>query len=291
MIIGHKKIINFLDKSIKKNEISHAYLFCGPAHLGKFTVALDFAKKITGGAGVKINPDIVLISPETEEKRGKIKKKDIKIEKIRELEHELSLSSYFGKYKVAIIDEAQYLSRASQNALLKTLEEPPEKSIIILVTENANKIIPTIKSRCVIKKFGLVAESEIAKLSSGGDNAQNIKFWSLNRPGLAIELIGKEEELKKRKKACDDLKKILDTNLSEKFSFCEELSKNEPEMIDELNFWMAILRENILGRNNFFQLNPQKALAIISEIEKSLKTIKETNSNPRLVMENLVLEF
>jgi len=161
-IIGHQKIIKYLDKSIKKNDISHAYIFSGPAHLGKFSLALEFAKKITGGMDdKKINPDIIIISPEIEEKDGKIKKKDIKIEKIRELERELSLSAYFGKHKVVIIDEADRLSRASQNALLKTLEEPPQKAVIILVVENINKIIATVKSRCVIKKFNYTEISRI----------------------------------------------------------------------------------------------------------------------------------
>jgi len=160
-IIGHQKIINYLDRSIEKDKISQAYLFCGPAHLGKFSLALEFAKKVTGELDKKINPDIIIISPETGEKDGKIKKKDIKIEKIRELQQALSLSAYFGKYKVAIIDEAEKLTNASQNALLKTLEEPPQKTVIILITENVDKIIPTVKSRCVIKKFGLAKKKEI----------------------------------------------------------------------------------------------------------------------------------
>ena len=123
--------------------------------------AVEFAKKVTGELDKKINPDIIIISPETGEKDGKIKKKDIKIEKIRELQQALSLSAYFGKYKVAIIDEAEKLTNASQNALLKTLEEPPQKTVIILITENVDKIIPTVKSRCVIKKFGLAKKKEI----------------------------------------------------------------------------------------------------------------------------------
>jgi DNA polymerase III subunit delta' len=306
-IIGHKKIINFLDKSIEKDKISHAYLFSGPKHLGKFTVALEFAKKITGGLdkrinphtknskeynfGVGVNPDIIIISPEIEEKNGNVKKKDIKIEKIRDLEHELSLTAYFGKHRVAIIDGADYLTRASQNALLKTLEEPPKKVVIILITENSNKIIPTIKSRCVVKKFGLIKNSEIAGIIQEKKDEKKLNFWSLSRPGLAINFQKEGEEIEKREKAEKDLGKMLEINLSEKLSFCEELSKNNSEMINELNFWIVLLRENILGKNNFFQLSQKRSLDIILEIEKSLKILNETNSNPKLVMENLVLEF
>jgi len=289
-IIGHQKIVNFLDKSLEKNQLAQAYLFVGPEHLGKFSLALEFARKINGESNQKnISSDISVLSPEIEEKDGKIKKKDIKIEKIRELEHDLSLSTSAGKYKIAIIDEAEKLNKASQNALLKTLEEPPQKTIIILITSDINKIIPTIKSRCVIKKFNLVGEGEMKGILKSED--VDLKFWSLKRPGLAINLQENKEELERRKKAQQDLEKMLQANLSERFSFCETLSKNVPEMTEELNFWLAILRENILGNDTFFRLNPQKALKIILGIERSLKIIRETNSNPRLIMENLMLEF
>ncbi|HRY82327.1 MAG TPA: AAA family ATPase [Candidatus Moranbacteria bacterium] len=290
-IIGHNKIIKYLDKAIAKDMISQAYLFSGPAHLGKFTLALEFAKKITGGLDRKINPDIIIISPETEEKNGNVKKKDIKIEKIRELEHELSLTAYFGKHKVVIIDEAQHLTISSQNALLKTLEEPPQKAVIILIAENPNKIISTIKSRCVIKKFSLVKKSEIDAIISSKNNAEDIGFLSLSRPGLAINLSKDRGELEKRQKAREDLKKMFEMNLSEKFSFCEELSKNVPEMIEKLNFWLALLRKNILENCKIFNLDQKKSLALILNIEKSLKILNETNSNSKLVMENLALEI
>ena len=290
-IIGHQKIIKYLDKSIKKNAISHAYIFSGPAHLGKFSLALEFAKKITGGMDdKKINPDIIIISPEIEEKDGKIKKKDIKIEKIRELERELSLSAYFGKHKVVIIDEADRLSRASQNALLKTLEEPPQKAVMILIVENINNIIATVKSRCVIKKFNLVKDEEISAIILEKNTVEDLKFWSFNRPGLAINLQKEKDELERRKKSQDNLGKIISTDLSESFLFFENLSKDSSQIIDELNFWVVLLRKNILEDFSFFQLDRKKSLALILNIEKSLEIISQTNSNPRLVLENLALE-
>ena len=77
-IIGHQKIIKFLEKSIERKATSTAYLFFGSEHLGKFTVALDFAEKITGGKARQINPDIIIVRPRVEEKKGVTKKKDIK---------------------------------------------------------------------------------------------------------------------------------------------------------------------------------------------------------------------
>lgn len=289
-IIGHQKIIKYLDKSIEKDALAQAYLFSGPEHLGKFSVALEFARKITGGENQKINPDIIIIAPEIEEKKGIKKEKDIKVEKIREIEKELGLSAYFGKYKVVIIDSANRLTISAQNALLKTLEEPQKKCIIMLISHNQEKILPTIKSRCLIKKFSLVNELEIKAIISDKKNQDKILFWSLNCPGLAMILQEEKGELEKRIESRKDLELILENNLSERFKFCENLSKDTDELVRELNFWSVMLRRNMLEKK-FLSLNSEKSLIIIEEIEKSLDLIRETNSNARIVLENLVLKF
>ena len=256
MIIGHQKIINFLDKSIEREKISGAYLFCGPENAGKFTVALDFANKITGGNNQAVNPDIIIIAPEVEEKKGVVKKKDIKIEQIRDLQHSLSLSSYLGKYKVAIINDADFLTVSAQNALLKILEEPPENCVLILISHNREKIISTVQSRCLIKNFNLTADDM------------------------------KKTTLAER----NELKNIFEANLNDKFILAEKLSKNVPELILKLGLWSILLRENIF-KENFLNINPEKSLEVIEKTLKSAELIKETNSNPRLVLENLFLNF
>lgn len=290
-IIGHQKIVNFLERSIKKGSISNAYLFSGPEHLGKFRVALDFAQKIVGAARQKINPDIIIVSPEIEEKKGIIKKKDIRVEKIRELEHELGLSSYFGKYKVAIIDDADRLTVSSQNALLKTLEEPEPNCVLILVCHNQGKILPTIKSRCLVKKFSLVKEVEIAKIISGKENRKDIIFWSLGRPGLASKLRQEEKELDGRKEIKEEFEKMLDSGLGDKFALAENLAKNPDNLISRLNLWTVLLRRKILSGKTFPRMTSEKNLSLIEEIEKSADLVRETNSNPRVVLENLFLKF
>ena len=90
-IIGHKKIINLIEKSIREDKVSHAYLFSGPEKVGKYTIALQFANIITKN-NEKYNADIKVLSPEVEEKKGITKKKDINIESVRELGRWLSLS-------------------------------------------------------------------------------------------------------------------------------------------------------------------------------------------------------
>lgn len=291
MIIGHTKILNFLDRSIEKDKISHAYIFSGQKHLGKFSVALDFAKKITGGEDKKINPDIIIIKPETEEKDGKVKEKEINIEKIRELEYQLNLSAYFGKYKVAIIDDADRLTVSAQNSLLKTLEEPQEKCVLILICHNMEKILPTIKSRCLIKRFNLVGEREMNSLITSEENKKDLAFWSFGQPGTIIALQKEKNALAERKESIVNLKNMLNFSVGEKFEFCDLLSKNSSDAIAQLNFWTIILRSNIVNKEVIVDIPSEKALEIIEEIQKSIGFIKETNSNLKSILENLVLKF
>lgn len=291
-IIGHSKIINFLDRSVQRNSASVAYLFFGSEHLGKFTVALDFAHKITGDSGQKINPDIIIIRPEIEDKKGVLKKKDIKIEQVRELQRELSLTSQHGKCKVAIIDDADRLTVNAQNALLKTLEEPNEKVILILVCHDQAKILPTIKSRCVIKNFNPVANEEIAKMiSSNREKSKEVIFWSLGRPGLAREFLSQPEKLQTLDKARQELAQIFQGNLADKFSLAEELGRDTQELKEKLQIWTIILRQNLKARESFLTVSPRKALEMIEETAKSLQLIQGTNSNARVVLENLFLKL
>lgn len=294
-IIGHQKIIDYLDKSIEKGNVSHAYLFSGPAHIGKFSVALKFAQKLTGASDQAINPDIFLVSPEIEEKKGIIKKKGIKIEDIRELQKKLSLTSYFGKYRVALVDESDYLTTSAQNALLKTLEEPEDKCVIILISQNREKIIETVRSRCVIKNFGLVCDSEIEKMVGDSPNKEEIIFWSFGRPGVALELKNNPQSLKDLNISKEELEKIIGGNLSETMPLAEKIAKDVLSLSGKIELWMAILRKKSLSKDillmNSFKISPEKALFAIQKMGESLKLLRETNANARLILENLFLIF
>lgn len=304
MIIGHNKITNLLNRSITRGIISHAYLFSGPEHVGKFTVALDFAERLAGGKA-EVNPDLIIIKPEADpastrgdrsstrggEKKGIIKKTDIKIEQVRDLRHQLSLMAASGKYKVAIIDDADRLNKAAQNALLKTLEEPSDKIVLILVSRDDKKMLPTILSRCQRVKFGPVSRKELEKnIPAGEKNKEAVIFWSLGRPGLMLNLVRDSREMDFRENAVAELKILLNKSLAEKLAIAETLGKDAREAARKLNLWAVILRENLLGRGVFGQ-SRKKCFEIIENIEKSLELIKETNSNTRLILENLFLHF
>ena len=156
-IIGHDEAVKHLQNSILSGKVSHSYIFCGEAGAGKKTLAGAFAaallcekqdaqacgecescKKAAG----KSHPDIVYLSHEKENL--------ISVDEVRtQIVGDMGVKPYQGKYKVYIIPDAQLMNPQAQNALLKSVEEPPEYAVILLLTTNIDALLPTIRSRCV----------------------------------------------------------------------------------------------------------------------------------------------
>ncbi len=151
-VIGHQKQIEQLEHLIETNQIGHAYIFEGISGIGKFTIAKEFAKKISMGNESILDGYLKIISPENNV---------IRVEEIRNLKEELMLKPTVAQRKVAIIDNAECMNEQAQNALLKILEEPPEHVTIILITINKEKLLYTIKSRCTIFHFEPLSKEEI----------------------------------------------------------------------------------------------------------------------------------
>lgn len=145
-IIGHKEQIEQLKRIVDKEHIGNAYIFHGISGIGKLIIAKEFAKDILK------NENYILIQPED---------KLIKVDVIRSLKEEMMLKPTTSDRKVAIINDAECMNEQAQNALLKILEEPPEYVTIILVTSNKEKLLHTIKSRCIEFKFNPLSKDEI----------------------------------------------------------------------------------------------------------------------------------
>ncbi len=287
MIIGHKKILNLFEKAASKNQLGQAYLFCGPSGVGKKFLALWLFDKYFSRKEKKV----ILIEPAMEEKKGIVKKKEIGIEKIRELRHEASLSLGAGGKRFFLIDEAERMSVAAQNSLLKVLEEPPQDSIFILVSGEEKRILPTIASRCQKINFGLVSNEEIGKIiPSDISNKEAIVFWSLGRPGEAFRLMQDENEMEFRKKALNHFKILFGKDINQKFILAEELSKNQTVAIFELEIFLVLLRSSLLDLGKI-KLPQEKSFRLIEKIASGIETIKNTNANCRLVLENIFLDF
>lgn len=140
----YQKIIDYLNRCIENNCLPHAYIFYGPDESAKKTVALKFADRILN-TGAKFHPDLMLISADIDEERS--------INAIRQLKKFLTISSYSGKYKIAVVERAERLNLYAQNALLKIFEEAPPGSLIILCARTIDSISETIASRGVKLSF------------------------------------------------------------------------------------------------------------------------------------------
>jgi len=296
-IVGHKKIINQLDKALAKNNLVQAYLFSGPEQVGKFMVASDFAQKILGfDMSKKISPDFIVVRPEIEVEKGRTRKKDIPVESIRELQHQLSLAPE-GKFKVAIIDEAERLTIASQNALLRALEEANSGTVLVLVASDEDKILSTVKSRCHKFKFSVISDRDMISFTkengqSDGKNLADSIFWSFGRPGLLLEFLGNGRALEDRRKILEEFVDFFSQTLAEKFAWAEKEAKNKEELVKKINIWILILRDSAFGKNRLnLHIDQMKKIKLIDILASGLQSLKETNSNPRLVVENLFLAF
>ena len=282
MIIGHQKQQNFLKKIVSSGKIPHALLFTGPEELGKKTIALQMISSIFKD-NLLNHPDFSFIEPKTNQ---------IQIAQIRELNWKLSLKPIRAPLLGVVIDKAHSMTLEAQNCFLKTLEEPKAKSLLILITEHPNYLLPTIISRCENLKFYPVRNEEIrifleqGKLSK--ENIKEIIDFSLGRPGKAVNFLKDSEKLKNRKKKIEELEKISNSPFSLRFKYVKELSKKE-DLGETLNIWLSYFRKNLIFAKN--SQNLLKIKNILDSIQETIFLISTTNVNSRLALEILVMKL
>lgn len=172
-VVGHKNIIKYIESAVQADAVSHAYILNGERGSGKKLLANLFAMSLqcqdraeNGEACGKCQsckqaksgnqPDIIRVIHE--------KPNTISVDDIRtQVNNDIMIKPYSSKYKIYIIPEADLMSVQAQNALLKTIEEPPEYAVIMLLTENAETLLPTIRSRCVMMKLRNIRDQLVKK--------------------------------------------------------------------------------------------------------------------------------
>ena len=204
-VLGHDGPRRELEQSLKDEQIHHGWLFQGPRGIGKSRLALLFScallnsqQTLTPSLGSQVahmmesgsHPDFLYVSRPTDDK-GKLKS-DIPVDSIRKLSRFFSLRPALGGWRVAVIDSIDDLNASSANALLKTLEEPPEKSVLILISQGEKPTLPTLKSRCRKVRFSHLNEQAtlevLAEIGVTGSDAKVGMEFAPGSPGQIMNL-------------------------------------------------------------------------------------------------------
>lgn len=186
-IIGHESVVALFDRLIQNGQLSHAYCFTGPDHIGKYTLASEVAAQYLkiGRSQLDLHPDVYQLSPE-EKENGKIK-----IEMVRACKDFLGRTSVHGHGLVVLIKDAHTLTDEAANALLKSIEEPPQKTLFLLVTPFSRLLPKTIQSRCQTVVCNAMSRVDLEKVlkDRGVDNVGELLSISDGRVGIAISCV------------------------------------------------------------------------------------------------------
>ena len=317
-IPGQERQIEIIKNAIKNDRVPHAYLFLGEDGIGKTQTALTMAKALNCSSQVddscdmcntcrKIDngnhPDITVLEPE-----GTY----IKISQIRELQRSLQYKPYEERKRVCIIPDAEKLTLEAKNALLKTLEEPPPETILILISTRPHLLLSTISSRCQRLKFQPLAPNVIAKVIKEKlkkDESTALKIASLAGGSLknACELAEKST-LEYRDRLIHKLNALSSENIDGIFEFAEELSKEKDELIrilDLLKMWfrdLLVFKEGVsvdrLKNQDFLrEIKQHETRFTTADLLEKISVVNDAqsallmNSNKRLTLEVMFLKL
>lgn len=307
-IVGHDVIIAVLEKALQKGHLSHAYLFVGPTGVGKLTTALAMAQAIilTGDPQgeaywrEKVHPDFKLV-------KRLDNKTQLGIEQVtREIEPWLALKPYRADKRVVIIEDAHLLSLPAANALLKTLEEPPDYAVIILVADE-NNLLETIISRCQVIKFPPLNEQDIKKyfLAQGMDEEKALNLARLGQGSIAdARLFSKEEWEEYWSTAQNMLNSLAEGSAYQVFAAAEKMERHPEFMVSLLEAMLRdiliyqqtqdpsrlLMDRNLALCQNFKLLDPHRLRTAMSRIN-SLKRHYKGAVNSLLLNINISYEL
>jgi DNA polymerase-3 subunit delta' len=316
-ILGHDRIVEVLRRSLRGGKTAHSYLFEGIPGSGRKKTAATLiqalfcpalpddacgvcpsCRKIDGGN----HPDIHLISPLPD-------KRDISIEQLREMQHILSLRPYEAPRKACIIDPAERMSVSAANSLLKTLEEPPGNALIILLTENAGMLLPTVRSRCQLVRFApLSPEHVLSLLELGGMTPEAAALVAPMAGGSMqkAQELDNESLVARREAVLSRVGQLNIHRIATVFDAAEELSGNRDATLELLDMLLSFYRDAVhLGAGSGEIVNRSVRPAIESIASRRpfprnlelLESIYETrrdvqrNANPKLALDHLFMSM
>ena len=330
-IVGQTRAVSLLQRALETESLTHAYLFVGPHHVGKMTLALNLAQALNCEAVERpcgecascqriasanhADVQVIGLTQNVNSAEGKLRT-EIGIDQIRQMQHSASLPPFEGRYKVFIIEGAEFLSTEAANCLLKTLEEPVGKVIIILLTTSDSLLPATVVSRCQRLELHPLAAAEV-------ESALNSR-WGIE-PGMASLLarlshgcIGwalsaafDDRLLQQREEGIDRLLGIIIADYQERFAYVARLAaqftQNRERVYRVLDLWLDYWRDLLLvkmGCGDIITNVDRSAVLVemargygLSQIKAFICSIRAAgeqlrqNANPRLVLEVLMLDM
>lgn len=258
-IIGHEQIIQHMSATLKSKKISHAYIFEGPNGSGKNMLATAFAKALECEAGYGDScgmcrschqmetgnqPDVKWL---THEKPMTISVDDVR----QQLNADMVIKPYSSKYKIYIVDEAEKMNEQAQNALLKTIEEPPEYGIIMLLTNNLEAMLPTILSRCITFHLKPVNQEKIVELLTKeygvpDYNARISAAFSQGIVGKAIQMASSEDFNDLQYQVRHIVKNVHDMDVYELVEKVKQMSAYKTDINDVIDMIMVWYRDVLI---------------------------------------------
>ena len=258
-VVGHKDILKYISSAVENNRVSHAYILNGERGSGKKMLANLFAMTLLCETGDNEpcgkchsckqaesgnHPDIIRV---THEKPNSISVDDIRTQ----VNNTVDIKPYQGPYKVYIIPQADMMTPQAQNAILKTIEEPPSYAVFLLLTENAETLLPTINSRCVMLKLRNIKDTLIKKylmenLEIPDYKADMCTAFAQGNMGRAIMLANSDHFNEIREEAVQLLKHINEMELNEIVAAVKNISVYKLEITDYLDIIMIWYRDVLL---------------------------------------------
>ena len=317
-IIGQERPVRILQSSLKKGDVSHAYLFYGPEGIGKRLTALNFAKALNclslddDSCGECIHckkfdnknfPDFLVVEPADG---------SIKIDIIRELQRKISYRPYEGKFKVIFIHGAEEMTLGAANSFLKTLEEPPGATVFILVCHNFNLLLPTIISRCQKIQFNLIPVKTIKDIlikenQITSEDAHLMASYSQGRLGKALEM-GVRDTIEMRNEILDLMQGVsfdeMDLILKKNKAWSSDKENLEIILASILNIVrdMAVLKgaknekliANLDVKDKLISLirvsNINQLILLFHSVEETIRRFKR-NINAQLLIDTLMIKM
>ena len=258
-VIGHEQIIQHMSTALKNKKISHAYIFEGPNGCGKNMLAKVFSKALEceAGYGDSCNmcrschqmdtgnqPDVKWL---THEKPATISVDDVRTQ----INADMAIKPYSSKYKIYIVDEAEKMNEQAQNALLKTIEEPPEYGIIMLLTNNLEALLPTILSRCIVFHLKPVDNYKIEEFLEKEYGVPDYKAricaaFSQGVVGKAIQMASSEDFNDLQYHVLNIVKNVHEMDVYEVIEAVKRLSAYKTDINDVIDMMMVWYRDVLI---------------------------------------------